>query len=248
MKSLVITSTALCCLFAAETRADQISWVDFSSWHTGSLTQSGLTDSQSLIMDATFSNMVNLRSNGPTSGTGVIDDSAWPFSNNEVSCVGVIAQLGSSSPLTGELLFSFTSSGGLPAGGSIGIFDLENTSSSVRLTGFQGGSEVDVNWTYAPYNTNDADAPDAIWNSSTNTLTGAGGQISTMNNFSFLVSDLQLDSVRMAITAAPGDGISFAVSGATVPTVPDGGTTFALLGLSLIGMVGAKRFGRGINR
>jgi hypothetical protein len=177
--------------------------------------------SDALELSVTFTNTHYMRSVYPVGSSMDIDDPVWPFGNVTVSYLVVISQ-----PLhilTTRLTFEFTNPGGLPAGGSIAIIDLEDWDSSVSLTGFKDGSEVGVSWDVSYYQTAEEYAPDASWNTLTNTLSGSiaiEDAPSTRNNFTFLVSDVPLDSVVMQVVAQNGDGIGFALSGTSVPN-PD---------------------------
>jgi len=209
----------ICIALGSHSEALGISWIEFSEYVPGALSQSGLQSIDGLELDVTFSNTQHMHSGLPAGDSVDIDDPAWPFANRAVSYLLVQSQ----SPYTLEttLSFAFTSPGGLPAGGSIGIVDLEFTSSSVRFIGYRDGLEVDVDWSVSFYQTDGVDVPDAIWDPATNTLRGSSSSgYPTENNFSFLVSDAELDSVVMLVTAANGDGIGFATSSTTVPN-PD---------------------------
>jgi hypothetical protein len=214
-----------------------IDWVDFSSYPTGSLSAGPFQSTGGeLVLDVEFANTVNMRSGNPGSGTAVIDDPSWPFDNDDVSLVSAISAPGTT--LTSDLRFDFTNFGGLPEGGSIGIIDLELAGSSVTLRGFAGGNQVSVNWELAFYQVQGANVPPPIWDPVTATLTGAGEGFPTTNNFAFLVSDVQLDSVELGITGENGDGIGFAASADTVP-IPEPSSGCLLI---------AAAFGCGLRR
>ena len=119
------------------TYGSEISWVDFSSWPAESTSRTALSSSTGLALDAEFAGTMNMRSGVPVGVTQTVADALWPFSNSDFPGVSVI----SVSPfvLSTTLTFDFTSSGGLPAGGSIAVVDLESIGSSVQLTGFKSG-------------------------------------------------------------------------------------------------------------
>ncbi len=202
-------------LFAPSVSAEEIHWVDFSGWPVESLSETNLSSTSGLTLDATFSNTSNMRGGKPESRVAVIDDPAWPFDNNDVSNLTVLSQQGTT--LTTTLTFEFTSTGGLPSGGSIAIIDFEFTGSSVKLTGLQNGQPVPVNWQVAFYQTDGVDVTPPVWDPVTSTLVGSGQGHSTTNNFAFLVIDTQLDAVVLDITAEDGDGVQFAVAAESVP-------------------------------
>lgn len=83
-----------------------------------------------------------------------------------------------------------------------------------------GGIEMIVNWRLAFYQTAGVNAPPPVWNPATSTLSGSipiDTAPSTLNNFAFLTTDVQLDSILMEITTESGDGVAFAVSRQQVP-------------------------------
>lgn len=227
--------------------AATIDWVDFSPWVEGALSATGLTNNQpapdDLVLDATFTggdfNNSPLATM-PRSAEVTLNDPAWPFSNDEIPAVVI---RNSTQTLSTTLTLDFTNVGGLPAGGSIAVIDLEDPTSTVQLIGYQGGIAVAVNWMPSFYQTAGLTSPDPTWNPATNTLSGnipiATAPIQ-LNNFAFLVSDIQLDSLDLIISQAATDGVAYAVSRQTVPQVPVP-ATLLLLGSGLIGMAVRRR-------
>lgn len=196
----------------------EISWIDFFLWNTGSLSQNNLAASNGLTLNASFSGVSNMGAGSPWGDSFLVNDPAWPFSNNVIPYVGV--QSSGSTTLTTTLTLDFTSTGGLPSGGSIGIADLEDPSSSVTLTGLSGGSTVSVDWAIAFYQTLGVQSPPPAWNPASSTLRGnipISQAPDTVNNFAFLVTNIPLDSVSLQITTVSGDGVAFSASSETVP-------------------------------
>lgn len=166
--------------------------------------------------DVSITNATNLRTDFPQPSTVTLDDPGWAFGNDSLPALVTISEDPSS--FSGNLLFEFTSAGGLPVGGSLGIIDLERVGSSVRLTGLQGEEAVDVDWQVAFFQTAGIDSEQPVWDLATNTLSGsiAGSWPSEFNNFAFLITNVQLDSLLMEVISMPGDGIAYAISGSSV--------------------------------
>ena len=129
-------------LVVSATNGSEMSWVDFSPWNAGSLSQSGLSASNGVVLNCSFGPVSNMETGFPRARDFAIGDPAWPFSNTNITSLMVIGR--SPYRLTTTLTMDFTSSGGFPAGGSIGIADLEDPSSMVTLTGMSNGSTVGV--------------------------------------------------------------------------------------------------------
>lgn len=197
--------------------AETIHWVDFLSYPAGQLQANGLTSADGLEVDVSFSNTQNMRSGAPSGASAIIDDPQWPFKNDVISALFIISS--GSSTLTTTLGFDCVSLGGLPAGGSIGVVDLELIGTSATFLGFRNGSMVPVNWDVSYFQTADVDMPQPAWNPELNRLTGTipqGQNHPSENNFVFLTTDVQLDAVQIEIVGAPGDGIEFAVAKTSV--------------------------------
>jgi hypothetical protein len=208
-------------LLTVAVHAEEISWVDFSLWPAGSLSYSGLSDTNGLTLDCVFSPVSNMRTGRPVSSSGVIDDSRWPFSNNSMSTLSFISRQGTT--LTTTLRIDFTSVGGLPTGGSIGIGDLELKSSAVTVIGISNEVPVAVDWAISFYQTEGVQSPPPVWDAEAKTLRGntlPEEVHPTFNNAAFLISDSPLESVIMEITLEDGDGINISISGDTVPSSP----------------------------
>ena len=216
MKRILSVLLFINILISFNTSAATINWVDFSSWTTGALSGEGFSSLDGLTLDANFSNTFGMRSGYPSSGSNTLDDPMWPFENNDVPFVRVISS--TSTSLSTVLTYDFTSEGGLPAGGSLGIIDMEGANSSVKITGFQDGLEVGVNWDFVNYELVGSDGPAPDWDSLTNTLSGnLTGGWANISNFAFLVSDTPIDTLVLEINGHRSDAIGFAVSASPVP-------------------------------
>lgn len=218
--------------------AATVDWVDFSTYATGASSQGGFTSSDGLSVSASFSNLTNFSATSPAPLVAIIDDPLWPFENASVS---MLTAYGSSADIATQLTLAFDSSGGLPAGGSVAIVDLEFSTSSVALIGLVNGSTVPVTWGFASYQVEGGNVLPPVWNPVTNTLTGPGGTVlPTVNNFVFLTTSVALDEIRFVIQGGAGDGIGFAVAADTVPApVPVPGT--AVLFATAFGTFAARR-------
>ena len=74
---------------------------------------------------------------------------------------------------------TFTNAGGLLAGGSLAILDLETTGTNVVIQGIVNGSPQSVSWSVAQYDVSNSNVLAAPWNPLTSTLTAPGDRRST---------------------------------------------------------------------
>jgi len=166
-----------------------------------------------------------------------ITDPTWTFANNQIT-PWQIRNTGSAYVATGD--FDFTNTGGLAAGGSLAILDLEEPDATVGVTGYQwNGSSynvVAVNWSYS-YFTTDVGATPPVWNGTTNVLTGGGQAVGGWSMFSMLTSDVRLDRITFAFNVTAGDGFGIAFTQANVAAVPGAG----IAGLATLGLAGISR-------
>ncbi len=214
-------AVVLMLIVAGSAHAQTIDWVDFSAYPAGAANQAGLMSADGLEISADFSTLTNIRPGWPVGTVTEVDDPTWPFADNQISGLGLISDFGAT--LVTTLSLEFTGPGGLPAGGSIGIFDLEDPSSTVRMTGLVDGEEVEPVWAVSFYQTLGIQAPPPVWDPSTATLSGTipiGMAPGTVNNFAFMTVDRQLDALEIEVAFVDGDGVRFAVAGASVPA-PD---------------------------
>ncbi len=142
------------------------------------------------------------------------------------------AAIGGTAVFTLDL--DYTNAGGLPAGGSLVVEDLEYSNSYVTITGFRGGEEVDVDWTVSFLEIAGLNAPFPTWDPATNTLSGVGEGGPDYVNLVFLVSDVQLDSVRFDACGAGGDFMGFNTAAQTIDLrrIPEP-ATLSLLGMAI---------------
>ena len=70
------------------------------------------------------------------------------------------------------LRFDYTNEGGLPAGGTVVVIDLEDEDSLVVLSGLVGGTPVAVNWQVSFLEVSGGNAAFPTWNPATATLSG----------------------------------------------------------------------------
>ncbi|MGI9592564.1 MAG: hypothetical protein ACR2P8_14430 [Myxococcota bacterium] len=223
-------------------QAQDINWVEFPTWSTGDTSGSGT--STELAVDAAFSNIV-----GPLfPGTPAYDTSTeitnpdWPFSTTQVPLL-VIRGTGT---LSYSHTFDYTNAGGLPAGGSVVVTDLEDPGSTVTLVGLVGGMEVPVSWQVGFIEASGLPAQFPTWNPATATLTGATTVHEPRTNLAFLVSDQQLDAVRFDVVATNADGIGYnsaaqtVISSVPVPALGVGGSA-VLAGLLAVSAIGVHR-------
>ncbi len=201
--------------------SETIDWVDFSAYPAGAASQDDLAAADGLVVTASFSTLVNIRPGWPVGAASTVDDPTWPFVNDQISGLGLISAFGTT--LVTTLRFDFTSPGGLPAGGSVGIFDLEDPSSSIQLTGFVDGQAIEPVWAVSLYQTLGVQAPPPAWSPSTAILSGTipiGMAPGDVNNFAFLATDRQLDALELRIELVDSDGVRIAIAGVSVPA-PD---------------------------
>jgi len=218
--------------------ATTIDWVQWSSGGTGSNvingTGSGLTVTGTFTSEPTGFNFWRPRATN-------ISDAAWPYSNTNVE-YWEIAQSGSDYIATAT--FDFSNTGGLAAGGSIALIDVENPGSSIQVEGYRwNGSSYDlvaVDWADNTYTLNPASSQ-AIWNASTNTLTGAGGQVGGVDTFSMLTSNEQLDRIVLSFDVAGDDGIGIAFTSSNIDAAANPVPGAGLAGLATAGLAGTTR-------
>ena len=235
-------SVVACLICSAPAQASVINWVDFTTYTPGAGSSSGLQSADGLELTASFSTLANMRAGFPQNVNVTIDDPRWPFSNNTATTLGILSS--TTNQLTTVLTLDFTNPGGLAAGGSIAVVDLELVGSSVQFQGLQNGIEVDVNWDFAFYQTDDVNVAPPIWDASTNTLRGSGDAFPTINNFAFLVSDTQIDSLVLRMNIEPQEGLQIGVSQATVPSspVPEPSAILTWLSLATAVVAGSRFF------
>lgn len=227
----------------AGTSANLVNWVDFGPYTPGAQSQAGLTSADGLEVTASFSNLDNFDPAFPAAGSPELNDPTWPFDNTQISTLRVFADQFTST-ITTELTLDFTNPGGLPVGGSLGVLDLEQSGSSVQLTGLLNGQEVDVDWNVSFFQTTGVDVGQPDWNPATNTLTGSGDQDPAANNFVFLSSNVALDAIRLQIVAAGDavqgrDSLAFSLTQTDISqaaAVPEP-SSLALMGLVTLGLL-----------
>ncbi len=225
---------------APEALAETIGWVDFSSYVVGAQSQSGLSSPSGLQVDASYSNLDNFNTvEVPSPGpfTATIADLSWPFQNVIVPGLFDAPEfLGSGPPILTQLTFQFTNPGGLAAGGSIAVMDLEDFSAFVTISGLSGGVAVPVSWNFASYSVLGNNVEPPIWDPQTQTLSGPGGFSNPAgfpNNFALLTSDRQLDEVVLTISV--NEGVGFGVA-----QVPEPGTGL-LVTTGALGLAASRR-------
>jgi hypothetical protein len=219
-----------------EARAATIGWVDFSGYVVGAQSQCGLSSTSGLQVCASFSNVTNfnsIESPSPAPGTATIADASWPYQNLDVSDLVIVPAFPSGqNPISTQLTLQFTNPGGLAAGGSVAVMDLEfGFANSVGITGLSGGAPVPVNWTFASYSVQGTNVAPPLWAPQVQTLFGPSdfsNPAGFPNNFALLTSDRQLDEV--VFTIAVTEGLAFGVG-----QVPEPGTLL-LLGMGLAGL------------
>ncbi len=228
-------------------KAEDISWVDFSNYVDGELSGTGFSSPDGLVLDVEFLDPTGFRSGFPSSISATIDDLDWPFDNTEVLTLGFISPVGENQSST--MRVDFTNNGGLPVGGSIAVVDLEKPLSSITFRGLANGVEVPVNWSLSYYETTDFNLPQPIWDPNTNTLTGnvqLGHGQPTLNTFTFLTTDTQLDSIFLDNTTANEDAIFFGftttgISNISPPTTPEPSIILGLLTVGGIALGTSKK-------
>jgi hypothetical protein len=201
---------------AADAGAQAIGWVDFSSYVVGAQSQCGLVSPSGLEVCASFSNVdnfngVELPSPSPTTAT--IADPSWPFENVDASGLVIVPAFPSDShPISTQLSLQFTNPGGLAAGGSIAVMDLEfGFANVVTIAGSSGGAPVPVTWTFASYSVEGNNVFPPLW-IPPHTLLGPGdfsNPADFPNNFAVLTTDRQLDEVVLTISVT--EGLAFGV-------------------------------------
>jgi len=223
---------------ATPATASTIEWVGWTdTGGTGPYTVSGSAPTSGLTVAASYTAKA---ANGWQEDTGIaITDSSWTFTPNTMTAWNIY-QSGSNYAATGT--FDFTNTGGLAAGGSLGILDVEDLTSTIGVKGYQwnGSSydEVTVNWSYSYY-TIQSTATAPVWNGTTNVLTGGGERVGGYSMFSMLTSDVRLDRIVLDMNLNTGDGfgIGFTQTNIAAGAVPGAG----LAGLATIGLAGVSR-------
>lgn len=216
--------------------AGNISWVQ---WSDGGTTGSGASTRYNISgTDATSGLAVGgsftRKGNGNWyQNTANITDTDWNYANKTVT---FWQTYNSATGFSSAATFTFTNTGGLAAGGSLAILDLERTGNSIGVTGYQWNgssySQVAVNWAFSQFTINVASAQ-PLWDAATNTLSGnaltyPGG----IDNFAMLTSNVRLDRIDLSINLpyADGIGIGFTQANIAADTVPAPG---------VLGMLGA---------
>ena len=210
MKITTVSAFTIAGVMAAAAHADSISWVDW--------TDGGESEGEHLVngtaADLTVAASFTARSS-PTwgSGTGTIGDPNWGFDETSLP-FWAVGGAGYSAVGT----FDFTNEGGLQAGGSLAIVDLENRFGQVNTVGVKGyqwdGSayqEVAVQWTYSYFYLQDPNAGTPTWDPATATLTG-GEFLPSASSFAMLTSDRRLDRIVLDIDSSDPVGFAFTQS------------------------------------
>lgn len=232
-------------LHAQAAGAATVDWVSFAGYTPLSLSQSGFTSPDGLVVDVAFSNVTGFAASAPVALAAILDDPAWPFTNSDVALL-VITGPGGGSDISTQMTLSFSNPGGLPAGGSVAIADLETAGTSVTISGFANDAPVSVNWALANYEVTGSNVPSPTWNPATGVFSAPGVPgFGGVNSFAFLTSDVPLDEIRLAIIGAGGDGVAVGVTSNSVAVVP-GPPAVLLLATSLAGLAVRRRYLRAI--
>lgn len=236
MWAVAALSLGVAATVAPATTIDWVQWTNDSSVSGPGAVLNGT--GSGLTVTGTFTHKPTA---GWQSATATISDSDWPYSNTSVEYWAFVQQ-----NLSTTATYDFSNTGGLAAGGSLALIDVEHGNTSIQVRGYRETApgtytEVAVTWAYNVF-TITPTSSQAIWNSSTNTLSGAGGVYQGgVDTFSMLTSDTQLDRVVLTIftTADDGMGIAFTQGNidAAVNAVPGAGVA----GLATLGLAGLAR-------
>lgn len=238
--SPVLLMTLLGLLHMQSASSATVDWVSFAGYTPLSLSQGGFTSTDGLVVDVAFSNVTGFAASAPVALTANLDDPAWPFTNNDVPLL-VVTGPGGGSDINTQMILSFSNAGGLPAGGSLAIADLEAAGTSVTISGFANGLPVAVNWLLVNYEVTGSNVPFPTWNAATGVLSAPGVEgFAGVNSFVFLTSDMRLDEIRLAIFGTGGDGVAVGVTSTSVAVVP--APPALLLLATAIGGLAARRY------
>jgi hypothetical protein len=236
---MAMGAVAICFEAGAFGGVSPISWVNgFVSSGSGPFDVSGGDSQSGLAVAASFSSRTVATW---SQGAAVIPGADWPFTGDRST---TFWQMYQETAFSSTATVDFVNSGGLPAGGSVSIADLESTGSSITIAGFvwsgSGYQQVDVAWELNNFELNPASAQ-PNWNSVTKTLTGGGGPaFSGIDTFAILTSSARLDRLVLTIDLVAGDGIGIGftetdVAGAMIPS-------FGGLGaFGVFGVLGRRR-------
>ena len=237
MWAVAALSLGVAAAVAPAATIDWVQWTDGGGTAPGGIingTGSGLT------VTGTFTHKPTA---GWQSATATISDSAWPYTNTDVDYWAFVQQ-----NLSTTAIFDFSNSGGLAAGGSLALIDVEHGNTSIQVKGYRETSpgsgsyaEVAVTWAYNVF-TISPGSSQAIWNASTNTLTGAGGSyLGGVDTFSMLTSDTQLDRVELTIFTTADDGMGVAFTSGNIDAAVNAVPGAGLAGLATAGLAGTTR-------
>lgn len=232
-------------LTSAPAAAQSINWVTFPTWIDESLTGTGT--SADLDVAATFTLLSGTFDERPVyrPESASINDPIWPYTNTTVPALSAIGVNGGL--ISYEVRFDYTNTGGLPAGGSIVVIDLEAGMSIVEIQGLVSGAVVPVQWdvSFLEVNGNNAEFP--LWDPGTATLSGNDDVDTSTRNLVFLSSDRALDAVEFAVSG-PRDGIDFGTAAQTVTLAAPAPALDPLVALTLAALLTAAAVLTGLRR